>query len=361
MLVGFRVRRRTRCVGPSLRFTLGYVGGALVAAFFVHLVLAFPSGRLETKAERCVAAGMYAVALVLQPAWMLFDDLHNLKCNECPANAFLIDQSDTVAYVFGLPTLAAVLGVLLAVVAILVRRWRAASRPLRRVLAPVYLTSAATIAILVVENAVAPFARFGADVFDWLFVVALSTVPVAFLGGLMRTHLARTNVAELMTEFGETPAPGHLRHALARALGDPSLELAYWVCATASTWIPTGMWSTCPLRTLPASPPPSRARDVLSPRSYDASLRHHPARLGGGPPAGRMAAVRARGPARAMAGGRSGAYWRPRCSFCSWLPLGALSPCRPCPPRQALVSTAGSLVAPLSVSFPSSPVIAPVV
>jgi len=39
----------------SLLFTLGYAGGALVAAFFVHLVLAFPSGRLETKAERRVA------------------------------------------------------------------------------------------------------------------------------------------------------------------------------------------------------------------------------------------------------------------------------------------------------------------
>ena len=32
-----------------------------------------------------------------------------------------------------------------------------------------------------------------------------------------------------MTELAEAPAPGGLRHALARALGDPSLELAYWV------------------------------------------------------------------------------------------------------------------------------------
>ena len=59
--------------------------------------------------------------------------------------------------------------------------------------------------------------------------MALSTVPLAFLGGLMRTRLARTAVAELMTELGETPAPGSLRQSLARALGDPSLELAYWV------------------------------------------------------------------------------------------------------------------------------------
>ncbi|MGH2968613.1 MAG: sensor histidine kinase [Solirubrobacteraceae bacterium] len=213
----------------SLPFTLGYANGALIAAFFVHLVLAFPSGRLETKAERVVAAGMYAVALVLQPVWMLFDDLHGLKCDDCPANAFLIEHNDTLAYLLGLPTLAVVLGVLLAVTVILFRRWRAASPPLRRVLGPVYLSSAATVAILVVQTAVAPFSGFGADVFELLSVVALSTVPLSFLVGLVRTRLARTAVAELMTELGETPAPGSLRHALARALGDPSLELAYWL------------------------------------------------------------------------------------------------------------------------------------
>ena len=41
----------------SLVWTLGYAEGAVIVAFFVHLVLAFPSGRLETKAERRVVAG----------------------------------------------------------------------------------------------------------------------------------------------------------------------------------------------------------------------------------------------------------------------------------------------------------------
>jgi signal transduction histidine kinase len=52
---------------------------------------------------------------------------------------------------------------------------------------------------------------------------------LSFLAGLMRTRLARTAVAGLMTELAQTPAPGSLQDALARALGDPSLELAYWV------------------------------------------------------------------------------------------------------------------------------------
>jgi signal transduction histidine kinase len=259
----------------SVPFTLGYVNGALIAAFFVHLVLAFPSGRLETKAERRVAAGMYAVALVLQPAWMLFDDLHDLKCDGCPANALLIEHNDTLAYLFGLPTLAAVLGVLVAVVIILVGRWRAASPPLRRVLAPVYVSSGATLVILVLETAIAPFSAFGSDAFEWLSVLALSTVPLAFLGGLMRTRLARSAVADLMTELGE-PAPGSLRHALARALGDPSLELAYWVREGTYVDVEGHVVALPAEGSARVATPVERSGRPVAAIVHDASLRDHP-------------------------------------------------------------------------------------
>src|SRR3954447_15886247 len=78
----------------SLPYTVGYADGALIAALFVHLVLAFPSGRLETTAERVVAGGMYVFAFVLQPALLLVDDLHELHCDRCPENAFLIERND---------------------------------------------------------------------------------------------------------------------------------------------------------------------------------------------------------------------------------------------------------------------------
>ena len=66
-------------------------------------------------------------------------------------------------------------------------------------------------------------------VLEWLSVLALLTVPLAFLAGLLRSRLARSAVATLVVELGETPEPGRLSEALARALGDPSLELAYWL------------------------------------------------------------------------------------------------------------------------------------
>ena len=59
--------------------------------------------------------------------------------------------------------------------------------------------------------------------------LALAAVPVAFLVGLLRTRLARAAVADLVVELGGQVAPGALRAALARALRDPSLTVAYWL------------------------------------------------------------------------------------------------------------------------------------
>jgi signal transduction histidine kinase len=61
------------------------------------------------------------------------------------------------------------------------------------------------------------------------FFVLLATVPFALELGLLRSRLARGAVAELVVELGQTRAPGKLREALARALHDPALTLAYWL------------------------------------------------------------------------------------------------------------------------------------
>jgi signal transduction histidine kinase len=59
------------------------------------------------------------------------------------------------------------------------------------------------------------------------FIVGLA--PFAFLIGLLHTRLARSDVADLFVELRADPAPADLRDALARALRDPSLRLAYWL------------------------------------------------------------------------------------------------------------------------------------
>src|SRR5205823_6220028 len=58
--------------------------------------------------------------------------------------------------------------------------------------------------------------------------VALATLPVAVLFVLVQRRLARTAVADLIVELGEQSPTVDLRSILARALGDSSLQLAYW-------------------------------------------------------------------------------------------------------------------------------------
>jgi signal transduction histidine kinase len=53
--------------------------------------------------------------------------------------------------------------------------------------------------------------------------------PLAFVIGLLSARLARSAVGDLIVELQREPEPAHLRDALARALRDPSLTLAYWL------------------------------------------------------------------------------------------------------------------------------------
>jgi signal transduction histidine kinase len=105
-------------------------------------------------------------------------------------------------------------------------RWRAASRPRRRVLLPSLggalcgVLYAAWLTSIVVESPVVPL--------DWLLNTALLTVPAALLWGLLRSRLARGGLADLVRELG-TLRGVRLEEGLAKVLGDPGLVLAYRV------------------------------------------------------------------------------------------------------------------------------------
>ena len=118
-----------------------------------------------------------------------------------------------------------------AVAVVMTRRFRAGSRPTRRILGPVYLASAAcalTIALTV------PFAMTMTDgsatvmALHWVWTVSFGIVPVAVLVGLLRTRVTRSNLSRLVTELGGHLPPSELEKALTRALGDPSLEITLW-------------------------------------------------------------------------------------------------------------------------------------
>jgi signal transduction histidine kinase len=206
-------------------FTIGIALDSLFPGIAGHLLLAFPSGRLESGAARRTVAGGYFVATVLQVPSLLFeadepDDLHSFLVVH--PNQPLSDRLDRLQYLGGVVFA-------LASLVIVTRRWRAASPPQRRVLAPVLWTGGgALLAFLIAKGFdAAGSPQHGLEVFA---EALLATVPFGFLIGLLRSRLAQaTAMSDFIGRLGQAPTPDALREVLADALGDPSVALAYWL------------------------------------------------------------------------------------------------------------------------------------
>jgi signal transduction histidine kinase len=214
----------------SSLFTLGLVVSPIWVAVFVHTILAFPSGRIEGRAATAAVALAYGGFVFLQLPYVLVNEPdRQLEC-PCPNNLLLVaDNRSAAGLINGVQLTVGGLLVAAMVVYVLARRWRAASPPLRRALAPFLVTGTVTVVLLVFGYALS---GVGFDPLNPVVLagfVGLAAVPVAFLGGLLRSRLARAGVGELVVELRSATTPADVQAALARALRDPSLMLAYWL------------------------------------------------------------------------------------------------------------------------------------
>jgi signal transduction histidine kinase len=214
-----------------LLFSIGRVIAPLWIGIFLHALLSFPSGRLESSAARVVVVAYYLDVTVIQLGWVLFADVAGAPgCAGCPPSLFLVADNPALAQAM-LILEQPIVGVLCLVGALtlLVVRWRAATAPLRRALAPVLVSGGICVLVLLVTILIEPFSPAAGRVVGWLGGVAFTAVPLAFLSGLLRRRLDRSAVGDLLVELGEAATPPDLRGALGRALRDPSLEVAYWL------------------------------------------------------------------------------------------------------------------------------------
>jgi hypothetical protein len=111
-------------------------------------VLAFPVGRLTSRATRLVVTAAYVDAFLSGLGWTLVTE----SCLGCPRNLLLIHESEALRRGVGLVTLPLDLVVFGSVVVILVHRWRTAGPPARRALAPVLWTNGAVAVFLVASR-----------------------------------------------------------------------------------------------------------------------------------------------------------------------------------------------------------------
>jgi signal transduction histidine kinase len=214
-------------------FSLGSAFSQLFIAVTIHLLLVFPSGRFESPMERVTVAGGYLAAGVLYVGAFAFSDPRNWDCPGCPSNELLIadnkELSDALAVGVHVVFAAVALGGVLS----LTRRWLRATPVQRRTLAAVAFAGVALLILIFAATTIIPLTGSDptvATVISLAAVVPFGLVPYVFLGSMFRTRVLRGGAfRDLVARLSAAPERGELRDALAKALGDPSLELAYWV------------------------------------------------------------------------------------------------------------------------------------
>jgi signal transduction histidine kinase len=214
----------------SVVFTIGSLGEVLIYAFLVHLLLSFPSGRLESPLDRLLVAVSYFNTTVIQLAAFVFTDPAKAGCTNCPANPLLIDHSQAASVISAAQVDIAV-ALLGAVVAVLYRRWRSTPSQ-REAFAPVLAVGSLTF-LLLMASLIVEQANLSSNIDDGLTLAlfgSIACLPFAFLVGLLRSRFSQAEaISSLVGRLSGGGGRGALRNALAEALGDPTLELAYWV------------------------------------------------------------------------------------------------------------------------------------
>ena len=214
-------------------FTVGVLVANVFFVAFAHMLLSYPDGRLRERWHAWLLGAGYALCVVGPLPQLLWGWTERMRdsCPDCPESALLIERNDTLRDVFNALTSVIGVAIVVAVLVILIRRWRAATAPQRRGMAPILWSGVAMLVLLgtALGSDAAGISRL-TDVLGWLGLLVFASVPCVFLIGLARSRVARAGaVSELLMRLGEAPGTGTLRRRLAEALGDRSLQLVFWL------------------------------------------------------------------------------------------------------------------------------------
>jgi signal transduction histidine kinase len=225
--------------GPAVGRSLAMVIALYLPVLLMHIVTGAPKGRLPGRPARAAVAAAYVVTTVVALGRALVrDPFEDPYCwSNCTDNVFLVHADRGIARALDDAWLlvAAVLGA--AVVLATLWRLVRASTPGRRALLPVAVPAVAlaagecgyALALTSVPMEDPERAGF-AGLFLWR-AAAATGLALGFGWLLARRQRTRGIVARLAAELRVAPTPGTLRETLAAAVGDPDLEVTYWLAA----------------------------------------------------------------------------------------------------------------------------------
>jgi PAS domain S-box-containing protein len=229
----------------SVLYSFGRVSVWFAELLLIYLALAFPTGRLASRADRLlVRAGAVLVALYVVSALLgnYPEPSPWATCGtDCPANAFMLPSSEPgfVGAVL-MPLLQAASLVIFAAVALqLLRRLMNGSSLMRVELVPVLAAAVvrmlASVAFLIARE-IGAASRL-TEVLGWIALLGTPAVSVGFMIGLIRSRArAASALGKLSGALGR-PSAGELEQVIAEAVDDPSLKIVYRTSGDPSEWV----------------------------------------------------------------------------------------------------------------------------
>jgi signal transduction histidine kinase len=209
--------------GFAVAYSIGEVLDFLPPVLFLHVFLAYPTGRLKNSFEQRYVVVAYATAIVPSVVRVLLGDEGQ------PHDVLALVAAPGASHAVVQVQLVAMSALMLGGIGVLgARRW-AKGRPLRRsasLLVDSFALGLVMIAFLYLSLALG---RSEVEAIRRATFFVIGLAPLAFLLGLLQARLARSGVADLVVALRAQPPPADLRDALARALRDPSLALGYWL------------------------------------------------------------------------------------------------------------------------------------
>jgi signal transduction histidine kinase len=227
-------------------YTIGRLAGWGVEALLVLLVLSFPSGRLESRLDRVLAAGMGGIIVFLLLTTGLASPTFPVpspwtSCIEgCPPNALSVADHPAFGFNPLVVTSLLLFVVLLTLVVRLQQRCDTARGLRRQMLLPLVVISIARAALVGCGFAWrAVDSDSGAvEACSWLIAVITPLVSVAFLVGLVRMRLFTENAVVRLARQASRPTDARaLQREFARAFADPTIEIVFPAAPGATTWI----------------------------------------------------------------------------------------------------------------------------
>ena len=217
-------------LNDPVAFTLGNVAIPFAGAALAHLGLAWPTGRLRSRFERGVVIAEYASVIGFSVLGTMFWDPAYSGCYAgCPANLLLVRGSRPVWEAVNEAGAAVGCVLTVTVLILIIRHWRSARGWSRQAMVPLVWIALVICVESVVTDVTGlyvlpPLANLVIN--GWAPLVYVLG-PVLFVISTVRARTARGALGTAIVDLEPGAPPDRLRDALARALGDSTLQLAF--------------------------------------------------------------------------------------------------------------------------------------